>query len=122
MRIASNCIEQKVERYALSFKKDRKYPAAVSGAEYLFFQELAKSGYDSTKLYMNLRLRLETIGKLYSRVNKNILGYCAEVNASNKLLNRVPYIRIKDIALSKTLRPRTMQIIPMCENCKLTFK
>ena len=51
---------------------------------------------------------------------KNGVGRCAEPHAANKTINKT-LCSINDIIFSLALRPRTLQIIPYCDNCKLTF-
>ena len=51
----------------------------------------------------------------------NFLGCCAEVHAANKLLFKAKYIDVEDIKFSDAIRPRTMQKIKTCKNCKTTF-
>ena len=51
---------------------------------------------------------------------KNGVGRCAEPHAANMTLNKT-LCPIDDIVFSLAIRPRTMQIIPYCDNCKLSF-
>ena len=52
----------------------------------------------------------------------NTFGNCAEQHAVNDLLSRYPDINVKNIEFSKAIRPRTGEIRPYCQNCKLLFK
>lgn len=55
----------------------------------------------------------------------NTLGCCAEQHAANLLLQRTFGITrmytLERINFSKAYRPRTMEVIPMCNNCKRIF-
>lgn len=52
----------------------------------------------------------------------NYIGNCAEPHAANLLLKglrKTP--SIVDFVFGDTIRPRTMQVLPYCKNCKKTF-
>ena len=120
--MASSSLENKNRFYALSFKGTKQYPSAVIGAEYSHLKFVEKSGPISpSDLVASLKLRLLRLGTLYSKVNGNPVGCCAEVNSANKILERRPFVDLEKIQFSKALRPRTMQIVPTCKNCKQTF-
>lgn len=67
--------------------------------------------------------RLGTIGKP-GWICRNVIGRCAEQHSCNNLGKKV-YIHseneLRDIHFSDTVRPRTMQVIPPCDNCKAIF-
>ena len=55
-----------------------------------------------------------------------IIGHCAEPHAANQVMNAYSKAKHKDLPLedvffSLARRPRTMEIIPTCQNCKDTF-
>ena len=55
-----------------------------------------------------------------------ILGHCAEPHAANQTMNAYSKAKHKDLPLediffSLAKRPRTMEIVPTCQNCKDTF-
>lgn len=120
--MASKILETKAMAFALTCKKLKKYPSVVVGAEFSHFKRVDKSGPVSPScLVKTLRNKLSNIGTLFTKVNGNIIGCCAEVNSANQILIQRPYLKLTQIGFSKALRPRTMQEIPKCKNCKLTF-
>ncbi|OPC54597.1 hypothetical protein BAY06_12820 [Elizabethkingia anophelis] len=115
-------LEKIVIAKAKSLKNQHKYPASIIGAKYSYFRKIDRSGPISPNIIVKkLRDQLNNIGELYTKHNGNTLGCCAEINASNQILERRPKIELKSIIFTKAIRPRTMQIIPTCKNCKLTF-
>lgn len=57
-----------------------------------------------------------------------IIGHCAEPHAANQTMNeffnknkKITYPSFDSIFFSLAKRPRTMEIIPTCQNCKDTF-
>lgn len=122
-RVASKILEKKTISIALNYKKDKMYPSAIVGAEFSYFKRVDKSGpINPNILVKNLRNSLVAIGNLFTRVNGNTIGCCAEVNCANQILKERPYLKLNQIIFSKAFRPRTMQEIPQCNNCKQTFK
>nr|WP_315247452.1 hypothetical protein [uncultured Flavobacterium sp.] len=121
--MASTILERKNINYALHLKREKKFPSVVVGAEYSYFKKVCRSGPISPNLIVDsLRNKLLRIGDLYSEVNGNSIGCCAEVNSANKILILRPFVPLKAISFSKPIRPRTMQEVPVCKNCKLTFR
>lgn len=117
----SRKLKNKTISFAKSFK--RPFPAVVVGAEFSYFKKVDKSKQiDSQILVKKLRDKLLTIGELYSKQNNNSIGCCAEVNCANQILILRPFADLNKIKFSKAYRPRTMQIIPKCKNCKITFE
>lgn len=47
------------------------------------------------------------------------LGRCAEFRAANELLLTNPGLKLKDIQFTPAIRPRTREVVPRCENCKI---
>lgn len=120
--MSTESINRKTRNYAVKLKKLHHYPAVVVGAEHSRHKSVASSGLlESNKMVKKLRHKLKTIGNLYERKNGNTLGCCAETNAGNKILIKKPYLSLNEIKFATPLRPRTMQIISTCKNCKLTF-
>lgn len=67
--------------------------------------------------------RLGTIGKP-SKICKNVIGRCAEQHSCNNLgaKGRIASENdLKKIHFSDTVRPRTMQVLEPCDNCKSIF-
>ena len=67
--------------------------------------------------------RLGTIGKP-SRISRNVIGRCAEQHSCNNLGAKVRIASegdLRRIRFSDTVRPRTMQVLDPCANCKSIF-
>lgn len=120
--MASELLERKTMNLALKFKSNGRYPAAVVGAEKSNIKRVSQSCPVCPSILVNsLRNRLGALGELYSKANGNMVGCCAEVNAANSVLTCRSYLKPNEIKFSKALRPRTMQVVPMCKNCQKTF-
>lgn len=115
-------LERRTYKFALALQKKKDHPAAVIGAGKSYFKNVNRSGPISPHLISSkLRIKLLTIGEMYAPVNGNFLGCCAEVNAANRVLHKLPHLKLYEIDFANARRPRTMQIIPPCLNCKITF-
>jgi hypothetical protein len=120
--MASVSLEKKTKAVALSYAKVRRYPADVAGAEYSYYKRVDKSGpINPACLVRTLREKLVAIGNLLEKANGNTVGCCVEVNCANQLLIKGPDLKLNKIQFSSPLRPRTMQVVPICKNCKSTF-
>lgn len=51
----------------------------------------------------------------------NTVGKCAEFRAINELLLANPNLKINQIQLSDTMRPRTGKRVERCQNCTYMF-
>lgn len=121
--MASEKLERRTKAFSLNYKKDKMYPSVVVGAEFSYYKRVDKSGPINPNILVNtLKNKLGNIGNLFTKVNGNIIGCCAEVNSANQILIKKPFLKLNKIQFSKALRPRTMQEIPQCKNCKLTFQ
>ena len=93
-------------------------------------QERQHRGYShspkGTKWHTILRTKMETIGEIGKKANKPhvknyIIGNCAEQHAGNNLMRKYKVNKLDTLHFSKAIRPRTMEIMPSCNNCKLIF-
>ena len=115
-------LNRRTRKFAESCRKKNSYPAVVVGAQKSRSKSYCKSGaLNQIDIVSKLKKRLKSIGNLYGRINGNVLGCCAEANAANDLLVKKPHLKLNEIEFSTPLRPRTMQKIKMCKNCKQTF-
>ena len=77
-----------------------------------------------TKWHSSLKrelLKLGDIGKR-SRLGRGyIIGNCAEQHAGNNYMNRFHENNIHHLYFTETVRPRTMEVFPSCDNCKAVF-
>ena len=102
-------------------------PAAISVA-HDYSKKRHKNGYshrpEGTKWNERIRLQLEKLGDIGTKSTlgkRYIIGNCAEQHAGNNYMNKYRDQKLYDIHFSLTLRPRTMQILAPCDNCKFTF-
>lgn len=65
--------------------------------------------------------KLGSIGSKSSVNSDNIIGKCAEVKAANNILINDKRATITDIQFSDAIRPRTLEVIARCSNCKNIF-
>ncbi len=72
------------------------------------------------KLRADLISKLGEIGK-HSRYCPYIIGNCAEQHAANNYMNKYKVNKMNLFYFTETVRPRTMEIIPSCKNCKTLF-
>ena len=115
-------LDERAYKYALGLHKKKQHPAAIIAAgNKKRSYKLARTGPVSFPIFGKLRTKLTSIGELYAKVNGNYIGCCAEVNAGNSILIENPYLNLDEVLFSKAIRPRTMQKIATCKNCKLTF-
>ena len=76
--------------------------------------------HETPKLEKKLK-SLGAIGKKRAGCD-NIIGACAEPHAARKVLSHFgKRMGLNQIEFSKALRPRTMEEVPYCKNCKDTF-
>ena len=120
--MTADILERKAYLRALKLQKRKDFPAAIIAAGKSNFIKTDRTGPILPHIIcFKLRIKLSSIGKLYTLKNGNYIGWCSEVNAANRILLRFPYLDLKEINFSKAIRPRTMQKIPTCTNCKNTF-
>lgn len=106
------------------------YPAVASICySSLEGKQIKHRGYShspkGTKWHDILRRKMIKIGEIgkapYDRKTKNIVGNCAEQHAGNNLMNKYKINKLNNLYFSDAIRPRTMEIIPACNNCKSIF-
>lgn len=78
-----------------------------------------KKFYASTPILLNKLSILGKIGKP-SKFCGNKIGYCAEPHAARSMLIKHS-CKLEKLFFSKAQRPRTMEYIKFCKNCKRTF-
>lgn len=115
-------LDRKSYKFALKLQKLGLKPAAVIVAGKSYFKKNGRSRPPSP--YINsdkLRIQLSSLGELYTRVNGNYLGCCAEIDAADHVMSKLRDLKPDEVNFSDARRPRTMQIVPPCKNCKSTF-
>ncbi|RXJ76986.1 hypothetical protein CRV03_06905 [Arcobacter sp. F155] len=117
------CYAKKLQRkYKESKDPLRDYPATIVCAYLKKKYVVDESGKISPNMAIQLKRKLSTIGTIGKKTHcGNILGWCAEVNSSNKILMYRPYLCLSRVNFTTARRPRTMQKINTCDNCKRTF-
>lgn len=74
------------------------------------------------KIKTRLKSMLGEIGKVSLKTNcKNIIGKCAEVKAANNVLKLEKRLEIDELLFTNAIRPRSLEVIPRCNNCKTVF-
>lgn len=115
-------LERKAYKYALGLQIRGYHPAAVIVAGESYFKKAGRSRPPSPHINSDiLRAELSGLGTMYTRVNGNILGCCAEVDAADYIMSRLRFLKPDQVKFSNAIRPRTMQIVPTCKNCKSIF-
>lgn len=107
----------------------RDYPSAavVASDRQLSFSGRGRSCQPQYREYCNtpaLENKLKSIGRIGTvRVEcKNVIGACAEPHAARRVLNHFGNrISLNQVLFSTALRPRTMEKVDYCQNCKDTF-
>lgn len=83
-------------------------------------------GVDETHVREPLKSAIEALGRIGKyrddRSCHNALGHCAEQHAASTLQNQHHSTTDpKRLGFSKAIRPRTMEVIDYCKNCKDIF-
>ncbi|MGC4041894.1 MAG: hypothetical protein QM710_14215 [Flavobacterium sp.] len=107
----------------------RAYVACAIGATYKGIGTFGSShgmlnNYGSFILLLNRLKHLGNVGhrsSKYFKGGKNFIGKCAEIKASYALHKKNRITNLKSIEFTKAYRPRTMQVIERCDNCKYVF-
>ena len=80
---------------------------------------------EGTKWHDVLRRKMvKELGDIGTRSNLGkcfYIGNCAEQHSGNNYMKKYKESNISYLHFSETVRPRTMEIIPPCDNCKKLF-
>ena len=99
-------------------------PAAVSICYYKNVSKKAYSHFSYETRWHTLIVReFKKIGSYgsHNSICKNRIGNCAEQHSGNKVLKSTKCNKLNDLLFSETIRPRTMEVITPCYNCKQIF-
>lgn len=107
----------------------RDYPGAavVAADSQLTFSGRGRSSKPQFMEYSDtpkLENKMKSLGRIGSVRDacKNPIGACAEPHAAHRVLCHFgPHMSLNQIVFSKAIRPRTMEEIGYCQNCKDTF-
>jgi len=114
-------LNKKIRRKAEKLKRDKNFPAYVSGAEYNYLQKVEQSGkIKEAEFVKSLKNKLEVFGKIGTKYNGSSVGYCAETVSANKVLKKFPS-KLKSLNVGIAIRPRTLQEGKKCKICKSVF-
>jgi RHS repeat-associated protein len=102
-------------------RNGKQSPSTVVGAELNGQTMVATSGNVPAKIAPSLQKAADKVGTVGQKVNGNPLGCCAEFRAGNKLLLANPSAMPAQLKFTPAVRPRTGQIVPMCQNCTSVF-
>lgn len=80
-------------------------------------------GYEYKPQIAQALLKIGPIGgKSNIKGCANFVGHCAEPHAANEVIKQGSKQSIGQLLFSEAIRPRTMQIVSYCDNCKAIFK
>lgn len=99
------------------------YPSVVVGCHAKCHPILHIDTTNSRKDYTQtptLHKALLAIGEIGKMRYKNRIGLCAEPKTAYDVISDV-HCNLRCLRFSKAIRPRTMQVIPYCRNCKDVF-
>ncbi|MDD2941767.1 MAG: hypothetical protein PHC51_02445 [bacterium] len=127
--MASIEIEEKLKWYVGILKRKYKknnLPATAIGAEYLKGERNKKTDRSGPPPDINsfaplLKIKLDNLGGVGTKLNNNTLGCCCEVRAANKILGKFQKIPPELLVFTPAVRPRTGQVIKRCPNCIEVF-
>ncbi len=104
-------------------KQIKDYPAVVVGCYTNCYPFLYIDTTSSRKDYNkvpSLEEALNSIGRIGDCRNGNIIGACAEHKTAFDVLYDL-HCPLPCLKFSKAIRPRTMQVIRYCQNCRDVF-
>jgi hypothetical protein len=114
-------LEGAVRATATDLKAAGSSPATVGGAELNGQTAIATSGAPPTVVAPQMEEAAQSLGGIGAKTSAGTVGACCEVHAANELLLKNPTAMPRDINLTPAIRPRTGQVVPMCDNCKVIF-
>jgi RHS repeat-associated protein len=115
-------LSSSVKTAANELNASGRAPATVVGAELNGQTTIATSGAPPTNIASQLNSVVGELGGVGTKTaSGNTVGCCAEFQAGNKLLLENPSATPQQINFTDAIRPRTGQVVPMCENCQTTF-
>lgn len=62
------------------------------------------------------------VGGVGAKNAGNVVGCCGEFRAANELMLNNRALQPTDIKFTPAIRPRTMEVIIPCSNCRAIFK
>jgi hypothetical protein len=76
-----------------------------------------------TKWNQILQRKFQGLGEIGGRSAKcnYIIGNCSEQHAANNYMNHYKEKKLGNLFFTESVRPRTMQVFPSCENCRYLF-
>jgi hypothetical protein len=118
-----NSLSNSVRITANELSAGGRAPAIIVGAELGGQTTISTSGAPPSIIAPQLSSVVDELGGIGTKTaSGNTVGCCAEFQAGNKLLLENPTASPSAINFTDAIRPRTGQVVPMCENCQATFK
>ena len=119
--MASQTLNNQINKYAEKLHFIKSGCSFVSGAEYYKYKKVAHSGDIEKKDFVkSLKTELERFGKIGDKYNKSSIGFCAETVSANRVLKKYPK-NISDLKVGIAIRPKTLQTAKKCKICKSIF-
>ena len=113
-----------ITQYVNSFKNQKFKPATVVSAVDTQTGKVVSvsNGNIPSKIDPRLQSYVNKLGGAGVKTScGNVVGKCAEFIAINELLIANPKLKIEQIRLSDTMRPRTNRRVERCDNCTYIF-
>lgn len=117
-----NALSNSVKATSTELVASGKAPATVVGAELNGQTVISTSGAPQSLIAPQLEGVVNELGGIGTKTaTGNTVGCCAEFQAGNNLLLANPNALPSQVNFTNAIRPRTGQVIDMCDNCKTTF-
>lgn len=107
-------------------KKHWDIPAMITICHNKSFTQ-QRRGYSHSPNGVNwntqLKIRITRLGDIgeRSKISPYILGRCSEQISANNYMNHYREQNINNLYFTESVRPRTMQVFPSCQNCLSIF-
>ncbi|MET3878746.1 DUF6443 domain-containing protein [Chitinophaga sp. OAE865] len=116
-------LSTRVENTALSMQAAGQFPATIVGAVAKGGETaIGTSGKIPSVIAPNLEAAAIEVGGVGAKNAGNVVGCCGEFRAANELMLNNKTLKPTDIKFTPAIRPRTMEVIIPCDNCRAIFK
>ena len=93
--MASQTLNDRINKYAEKLHYEKRGHSFVSGAEYYKYKKVAHSGDIEKKDFVkSLKIELQKFGKIGDKFNKSSIGFCAETVSANRVLKKNRYLAL----------------------------
>jgi len=119
--MASQTLNDQINKYAEKLHFLKSGNSFVSGAEYYKYKKVAHSGDIEIKDFVqSLKIELQKFGKIGDKYINSSIGFCAETVSANRVLKKYPK-NLSDVKVGIAIRPKTLQTGKKCKICKTIF-